>query len=478
MSNLAPLQLSNVHPDFESLLAQLQMFLRQKATWQDTVESGGGEILLEAPAALAAFNQVGIELACRETFLESARRKSSIYAITRMLGVRIGRKTPAGVPVTLTRTSTSGALGIAPFTQFKIGSYYYFNRTTIVFADGVGSVDCTLYQGEIRTYSVVANVTKFREIYLPELDFAISDSDVYLSVLDSSTNLTTDWSLTFDGVWASGPTDNVFYDTTSPLGACIVTLGDGVHGALPPIGSQINITYAITKGTEPNNGTIGLGVKCLDSSVVVSGVTTGPIAGGSDERDYEFYRRTAPFIYRARKRAVTHQDYLAVIRDYPSVADVVVLGQKSIAPNDPRWMNLIRVCVLPKNSDSFTNTEWTDFMAYLDKFKQFTIDIDRKDPTVTWMDVTINVYCFYNQNLAVIKQYVINAVSALFTKRAGSLGRKLAVSDFDVAKIPNKVDYIDIISPTVDQLPTDTYTWLGLRSLTVNMAYTDRQNAL
>src|SRR5438093_9888826 len=99
-----PLTLSQTTPDFESLVIQLQLFLNSRATWADLLTSSTGQTLIEMMAAVGTFNQFAIEVAAREGFLDTAVRESSVYAITRMLGVRISRKNPAGCDVTLTRT--------------------------------------------------------------------------------------------------------------------------------------------------------------------------------------------------------------------------------------------------------------------------------------------------------------------------------------------------------------------------------------
>ncbi len=477
MANQIPLQLSNVHPDFESVLAQLQIFLRQKGTWADTVESSGGEILLEATTALATFNQAGIELAFRETFLETARRKSSIYAITRMLGVRIGRKTPAGVNVLLSRPQSGSSITVDAYSQFKVGNTLFFNRDPIVFPNDVFQVNTRLYQGEVRNYSIPSTSTEFREIYLPEQNFSIADSDIKFSVTEQ-TGQRNYWDLSFDGIWAAGPDEKVFYDTTGPSGQCLLTLGDGIHGSLPPIGATLNIIYVITTGRSANNGTVGLDVVSIDTDIKYTGFSTSSIAGGGDEQSSEFYRRTAPFIYRARKRAVTKADYLAIIRGYSTVADALVLNQKDIAPNDVRWMNVVRICILPQDTDTYSTAEWNDFLAYFDDYKQYLIQIIIRNPVNIKVDVSMNVYAHYNQNLSVIKQAVSEAITNVFAKGIGTIGRKIAVSDIiRAASLPSQVDYVDIVTPTQDQVPASIYNWFSLRNLNISVFYTERRNA-
>lgn len=147
-----PLQLSTCKPDFESLLLQLSIYLQSTGVWQDLQTSSTGETLMEMMAAVGAFNQFGIESAARETALSTAVRDSSIYAITRMLGVRIHRKYPAGVSVALNRTDTSVSLAIPSYTQFSVNGQDFFNRNTLMFSQGSTVAAERLYYGPVKQF--------------------------------------------------------------------------------------------------------------------------------------------------------------------------------------------------------------------------------------------------------------------------------------------------------------------------------------
>jgi hypothetical protein len=153
-----PLILSNVKPDFESLLLQLQIYLQSTDAWKDLQTSGTGETLMEMMAAVGALNQFGIESAAREGNLVNAVRDSSIYAITRMLGVRIHRKTPAGVQTAMTRTDTSLSVAIPAYTQFTVNGTNFFNRNALMFAQGSTVAAERLFYGPMKTF---VNATQF-----------------------------------------------------------------------------------------------------------------------------------------------------------------------------------------------------------------------------------------------------------------------------------------------------------------------------
>ncbi len=144
---MVPLKLSAVKPDFASILLQLQIYLQSTGTWLDLQTSSTGQTLLEMMAATAAFNQFAIESAARETTLTTAARDSSVYAITRMLGVRIHRKTPAGVSVQLIRDTVDTSETIATYTTFDVNGTMFFNRHALMFVQGSNQAAERLYYG-------------------------------------------------------------------------------------------------------------------------------------------------------------------------------------------------------------------------------------------------------------------------------------------------------------------------------------------
>lgn len=468
----APLVLSTVRPDFSSLLLQLELYLQAKGTWKDLVDSSAGMTLMEMVAAVGALNQFGIESAAREGYLETALRDSSIYAITRMLGVRIGRKTPASVTVTLNRLASglSTALLIPKFTQFSIAGSNFFNRDPILFNAHVASTSVLLYEGTVKTKTLTSDVSTFREVYLQEPGFIVSDVDIQVAMIDPIPNIKEIWSSTDQGIWIASSTDKVYHDTTSGLGDTIIAFGDGTHGAIPPLGNNIEITYVTTSGTLGNNGLSGLDVKA--NAYTVTGLTTSVIAGGSDEKPSGYYTFLAPQIFKARTRAVTQSDYKAIVSSYPGVASAAILAQRDIAPHDLRWMNVVRVIILPETGQSFSASQWTDFLTWFELRKHAAIFVQTFDPIKIDVDVNVTLMLL---KAAVPSQAVADATTAiqsLFVRKADTLGKRIATTDITSAAMVANVDYID--TDYVDVIPDDKMHYVNLRTLTVNSQFSGR----
>lgn len=472
----SPLTLSQVKPDFESIVLQLQLFLAAKGTWDDLLTSSTGETLIEMMGAVGAFNQFAIESAAREAYLETAVRDSSIYAIADMLGVRITRKSPASVDVILSRPTNVGIVTLPRFSVLTVNGLFFFNRESITFNNGsFDSNPAKLYEGTVRTQTIRASATTFNKIYLSELGFIVSDSDLDVYLVNTATGERELWTQTTDGIWIAGPFDKVYYDSTTGDGDTALAFGDGNHGKLPTMGYNLEIVYAITQGSEGNNGQAGLKVE-YPLNANITGMTTGIVSGGADEKPASYYSALAPYIYRARKRAVNPSDYKAIATDYPSVASVTVKAQKDIAPGDLRWMNVVRICILPKESDVFTTSEWEDFLLWFEKKKHAAIHIQTYDPTKVVVNIQVTLALDPSAVSADIIPTVTDALTALFEKTTTTLGRRIALSDITQACKIAGVDYVDIVHPVDDQVAPDDYTYFSLGSLNVGTRYTERNS--
>jgi predicted phage baseplate assembly protein len=125
-----------------------------------------------------------------------------------------------------------------------------------------------------------------------------------------------------EDLFASSATDT---DYALDPSAGTVTFGDGLHGFIPPAGSDITASYRYGGGARDN---VAAGaVSALQGPILgVSAVTnTDPAAGGQDAQTTEDLQSAAPAMLRSQQRVVTAADFEAEAMRASGVARVTVL---------------------------------------------------------------------------------------------------------------------------------------------------------
>lgn len=474
--------LSSVSIDFEHIKLQLQNMLAAQPLWTELITAGGGETLLEMIAAGITLNQVAVIRAARETMPDTARVPSSIYAITRLLGVSISRKTPSAVPVILTAPPSTSTLSIPAPTQFLINGLFYFNRTTIIFQPGVTQQLVTLYQGQLLTTNFISDGTAFQSYNIGNNDFTVSQQDVFVTVAGTIWNPTQQIGFLTLGLWENLPTDQVFVLSTLPNGNAQIAFGNGIYGEAPSVGATISVVYAQTMGTGGNIDLTNQTIQVLGFPTVL-GIAQGPSLDGTDQLDANFYKKMGPGTLAAKFRAVTRADHVNLSLNYPGVIDALFRGQKELAPLDARYAMVSQAVIL--TNPAWTTTQINAFLLFLNGSSGNNgIGIQNMNylflaPTAVPINVNVSVFCFATADLNAVESQITSAIINLFALQEGSLGRSIYRSDISSAvdeateEPTDQVDYLIINQPVADTMLSSTqYAVLG--TLTINMNFSTR----
>ena len=437
--------LSTVHPDFESIKAQLQSILSGKDSWKDLITTSTGTTLIEFIAAAGAFSQYSIESALQETSLDTAKLDSSVYSIARMLGVRIQRKRPSSMTATLTRVGTGAALTIPAYTQFKVGNTSVFNRVSFTFNVGVGTLSATLYEGRVKTVNAKGSDSIFQNFISSDEGFTVSNEDVLVRV-DGVTI-----PVTHEGLWHFKNKAPAVQDATTKLGALSLLFGNDFFGFKPKINSDISITYAITNGTAGESVLVNGSPVRSDIYADLAGVGTSSLTAGGDENPASTYRRISPILFASGDRSVTENEYNALALTYPGVIDCSVVGQRKLSPSRLEYMNLVRLSLL-------TTTPWNDaaYNAFVDWYSQktmYAVRFYREDPVARDYVITAKIYCNNRAyDLASIQSKVQDALEVLTTPKQLFIGLNIFKSDIYsiIMAVDDAIEYVDLDSPLED----------------------------
>ncbi len=473
--------------EFEETVQALDAELSKSSLWSGRfAQSNLRTAILDMFSIFLTSNQFASEASLLESFVHLARRNSSVYAGTMFLGVRITRRTPAGTTCEF-HNKGQAEYTINKWDTFQIGESTYFSRKTYIISANE-KVEVDLFEGLVRTKVFTPNGETFTKLFLQEEGFTVSDSDMDVESIDGDTGIVSSWTRTEENLFTLTPTDLSYFDITTGKGDVSIIFGDGTFGAIPKSTDSIRVTYAITSGVFGNNGLSDQ--KVTVPTKTVEARTISNVAGGGGVKDPEYYKTYAPIAHRSQGSFSDYGSWVSQIMLYPGVADCVVQSQRDIAPDDQRWMGVIRVCILPQfgtwggvSGANPTSAKWTEFLKWISE-KTF-LTIQPYNPSAIMTDIIIDVYLNSGYRKEEWQKKCETLVQKLFVRNKNTLGKRLSRSDLDDAlkldeskRRRKEIDYVIIRSPEEDVVPSSQLQYVNPRNIRINMYESERRELL
>lgn len=443
-NNNSDLVLSDLTHEFSDYKTQFETYLTNRNAWRGTLTTMTSTTLVDLVSSVGAFIQGRLTRTYEDSFSETAQSDDAIRSITQMQGLRMSRKLPAGVNVTLTSTVD---LQLDPMTQFTVAGQYYFNREEVVMQGGV-PLNLTLFQGQIVATGVYG-VGGPRQTFLSlEDSFAVSDLDVVVRINGTAIPKSLGNLWNYRGLPA-------YADLTTSDGRLLIVFGSQQFGTTPLVTDEVLITYPLTNGAEGSNQQlIGKQVTATGFSTV-SGTAISNPTGGGNEQPINAYKNLASGSFGTYSSAVTKSQYLATVGVYPGLIDAVTQAQRDINPMALEWMNVIRVAALTLSP--WTQQQQRDFINYLQTVTMYAGRFVWQEPIAVPRDVDITVYCYNSAELTKVQSDVELAITKLYAPRAGLLLTNFYESDLtDTSKAASKgaQSYAIVASPSAPQIVT------------------------
>lgn len=419
--------------DFDDIKKSLKDYLRGQDTFKDyDFEGSTMNILLDLLAYNTHYQAFYANMVANEAFLDSARKRNSVVSLAKHLNytprsrkasrVIVNIKYPQSANATTNRSNISrasaGALILSRGTQFTArgenGETYIFNtladyKFEVINGELIAR-NVELYEGTLKTDSFVVNTKDSTEKYLitnKNVDIDTIIVRVLASVSDSR-GISDIWKRANDITELNGDS-TVFFVQETQDGSWELYFGDGVVGRAVENGNVIRVVYLTSSGPDAN----GIGRDDTEASptftstdsFTVSVVTDEngdpqPSFGGEIPEETDSIRYYAPRSYQAQERAVTANDYLAILaRDYSLRSDsFLVWGGEE---NDPPQYGKVFISIKPKNSAKLSITEKQAISRnILRQRNMLTVTPEVVDPEVTYLNLTSNVY--YDPNKTII----------------------------------------------------------------------------
>lgn len=397
--------------DFDQIKDNLKNYLKQQTEFNDyNFEGSGLSTLLDVLAYNTHYNAVAAHYSLNEAFLDSAQIRGNVVTRAKLLGyvprsvlapkatIKLVVDNSAGPSFPTTLTLPRGTK-LTTTVQGETYQYVVVNSQTVT---GSATQQFTFDAVEI------AEGTYKSLLYRVDNDiesqkFQISDSDVDTSTLrvrvqENEEALTYDIYSRFESLLNVDSASQIHYVQENTNGKYEVYFGDGVIGKKPINNNIVTLDYIYTHGDESNgastftlSSTLG---GLVNANYTVTTVT--PSAGGADRESMESIRFNAPLTFTAQNRAVTSDDYRAIIlKSFSNVSSISTWGGED---NDPVDFGKVYVAVKPLTAATLTPAEKLTIKDTVLKGKNIvSITPEIVDPNFT--NLELDVFFKYNPNL-------------------------------------------------------------------------------
>ena len=387
--------------DFDSIKANLKTFLQGQSEFSDyDFEGSGLSVLLDILAYNTHYNGVYTNLAVNESFLDSASKRASVVSLAKMLGyvprsakcataiVNASISAPTSNPSTITLPANQ-----AFNTSIDGQSYTFYNRSAVTVARNTAG-NYNFSNLEI----VEGTPLQYKYTVAAGLRYIVPNANLDIATLTVRVQENANSDLFEVYTRAEALTDvtsvtKVYFIKEIDDGLYEISFGDGVLGHALDNGNVVTLDYFVSSLEAPNsafNFTYG-GTSLLGSTLSVTALSRA--SGGAPSEDINSIKFNAPRMYAAQNRAVTPDDYKAIIlSQFPDAASVAVWGGED---NDPPVFGKTFICIKPVDASKLTNLQKTFVINnILEQRNIVSITPEIVDPE--YFNVKVTSFVYYN----------------------------------------------------------------------------------
>jgi uncharacterized phage protein gp47/JayE len=260
--------------------------------------------------------------------------------------------------------------------------------------------------------------------------------------------------------------DPAYTLSTDANGVVTVAFGDGVTGQIPTPGSLITSDYMTGGGSAGNVAANTLTQFSSTPAAVLSVTNPAPASGGADVETLDHIRIHAPLSITAINRAVTLDDFAALVLNVPQIAKAAATSTAYNAVNvyihpagdffgfgnDPTTTVAALNAAVGALAPSITNTSYT---GYLDDKKMVTNSVVIVPPQYNKSglmstgyvpcNVTATVQVLPQYQTAAVQSAVVAAIKNLFLFSVVDFGYRVSLSSvYHAIMNVEGVDYVNV----------------------------------
>jgi len=445
--------------DFADIKIALRDYMRAQTDFTDyDFEASALSTVLDVLAYNTYYTAFNTNMVVNEMFLDSATLRDNVVSLAKQLGYTpksiTSPKAIVDLKLTFTGTapeSVSIKAGSGFVSNFD-GSLYRFvllEDSKVEVANDIATFNALpIYEGSLITTNTTIDTTLKNQRFILEnagIDTNTLKVRVYQSV---GSSVFTDYKVA-SNILDIGATDKVYFLSETEDENYEIFFGDGVLGNKLDDGNIVQISYILTNGPSVNGAktfTFNGIMEDENNTPInvpfgVTSLTTISIAsGGADIETIDKIKFNAPKYYGSQNRAVTGNDYKAIVRNlYPAVSDIIVFGGED---QEPPAYGKVFLSVKPTEAaalSAFTKSELTNDLK---KYTVASIRPEFVDPSILFLELTSNIY-YNGTKTKMLPTEVASKVSTAVTEYLKTSGTEKFNGKFRYSKFVGVIDNAD-----------------------------------
>ena len=416
--------------DFEDIKSALKDYLRATSDFTDyDFEGSALATLIDTLAYNTYYTAFNTNMVVNELFIDSATLRDNVVSLAKQLGYTPKSATAPVAYISFTATYSNSTSDTELILKKGTGFVANYDNTLyqyVVLNDAKAQVsndvatftNVPVYEGTQVVNTFTINTSLKNQKFILDND-KIDTNTIEVKVFPTGSGLNELYQITNNILEVDSNSKVVFLDEVEDERYQLI-LGDGVLGKKLENGARVEVSYIKTNGSESN------GVRTFIFSGVlenVNGVSpqnistsiTNTIAssGGEEIETTAKIKFNAPKSYGAQDRAVTAQDYGAIVRNiYPSTSDIIIFGGEDQVP--PEYGKVF-IVLKPNDAAFLTSLTKKDITDKLKKYMVASVQPVIVDPSVLYIELTSKI--FYNSLItdetpAQVRDKVIGSVQS------------------------------------------------------------------
>ena len=393
--------------DFDQIKSSLKEYMRAQTDFTDYDFDGSAlSNMLDVLAYNTYYTAFNTNMVVNELYIDSATLRDNVIAIAKQLGYRPKSATSPtayiSFTVDYTNPTTDTELILKKGTGFT-ASYdnTLYNYVTLEDTKAQVSNDTAVFSGipiregtQVVQRFVVNTSVKGQKFVLNNQN--IDTNTISVKVFPTGGSFNEPY-LVSDNILGIDANSKVFFLDEIEDERYELIFGDGVLGKKLENNAGIEVSYITTSGPESN------GVKTFVFSGVIenpSGVSPNQFtvtinstiasAGGEEIETTDKIKYNAPKTYGSQDRAVTADDYGAIVRNiYPATSDIIIFGGED---QDPPDYGKVFIVLKPSDASYLTSLTKNQIVEQLKKYVVASVQPVIVDPAILHVEMNSKIY--------------------------------------------------------------------------------------